>query len=446
MSTQPFPRHREEDNILPLILNHTVTRCDGSSYVVEEDCWNDFAGGYKLGNGTRRETNDVVVPNYRERSAAGEVFMNPFRSEITKYSCASISSHEHHWVPTCSGTSTKSVAGNTSYGGWGGFLTAQPGWVDQTRNLRELAGTEAWANVTSPEVLGGEFLRDAGRTLSLVTNPLRELRNVLSSIRSSKGYRKKGLTLGQYISSEWLKYRYGITPLVHDCVGAFEAVYKPIFTDRVTARGYENYPLYEATDTVTKNSIGGIFTCVTERYASQAQSVRAGVLYQHVAGMPEKFGIHFNQLVPTLWEILPGSFVSDWFVNVGDYLAAVTPRAGITVLSSWTTTKVVHTQRSVMSSTPNSVSNVSQTGGPGIYGNTERIVTIRTPGAPRSLAIRSNDWTLSKSKTWFHAADAFALIGGLLASKPGRRIATPPPSRVRARPRSWASNYDVYWR
>jgi hypothetical protein len=249
--------------------------------------------------------------------------------------------------------------------------------------------------------------------------------------------------LGQFIGDKWLQYRYGITPLVHDAVGAFEAVYKPVFTDRVTARGSETWPEYVATDTVTKTSTYGIWTCTTERYASQLQKVRAGILYQHVAGMPEKFGLHFNQVVPTLWEIFPWSFVADWFVNVGDYLSAVTPRASTNVLASWTTTKVIHKQASTMSSSPNAVWNVYNVSGPGMYGSTERIVTIRNPGASRALAFRQNDWTLSKPKTWLHAADAFALIGGLLKSKPGRSIVTPPPSRVRGRPREWTSNYDV---
>lgn len=417
MESNPITRTRTDDTTVPLMTSQTTTLCNGDVSTVSVNEWDSQAGGYKLGNGVYRQTTDVVVPNFRARSARGEVFMNPFASTRTTRFSASIGTHEHHWVPNCTGTNTKKIEGNNSFGCWGGFLGAQSGWVDHTQELRELAGTQAWSNVAEPNVLGGEFLRDRERTFRMLKNPLSDLRHALGGIRKSRKFGRSGLILGHYVANEWLKYRYGLTPLIHDVVGAFENVCKPVFTDRVTARGSAAWPEYQYTDTVVQTGTYGIFQGTTVRKASQSQNVRAGVLYRHEASMSEKFGISFNSLVPTLWEILPYSFVADWFANVGQYLAAVTPKAYTTVLAEWTTTKVVHRQQSTMTSVPLTVANVSQTGGPAIMGTTERVVITRTPGAPRALQWRINDLDLSMSKTQLHVADAFALIGGMLVSR-----------------------------
>lgn len=446
------PRHRSRDTVIPLITAYTTTRCNGSSYDTQIDEWNDRSGAEKLGNGEIQETSDWVVPNFKARSAAGEIFNNPFRTSKTKHAAATSGSWDFYWIPTCTGTSTKAVGGNTTGGhsnppaSWGGHKEGLPSWYDQTGDLRILAGTSAWANVASPEVLGGEFLRDAHRTFEMLRHPLGTLREALTAVRTKKKFQHAGLSVGAYIGSEWLKYRYGLTPALNDIAGAFEAIVKPIFTDRKTARGYADYPLYEASDTLT-GSLGAEYGYTTQRYCSQHQQVRAGILYRHVSGMNEKFGLHLNSIVPTLWEILPWSFVGDWFFNVGDYLSAVVPKAGTQILSSWTTVKVTHKQRSMMTSSPLTGWNLQINGGPGLIASTERVELTRTPGANLGVVARSNDLTLSRTKNWLHTADAFALIAQLLYSLPGKPVGGyVPRSRVRARPRNWSSTYDVYQR
>jgi hypothetical protein len=43
-------------------------------------------------------------------------------------------------------------------------------------------------------------------------------------------------------------------------------------------------------------------------------------------------------------ELLPWSFVVNWFVNVADYVAAHTPNAGVRQRASWVTVKETYTQ------------------------------------------------------------------------------------------------------
>jgi hypothetical protein len=443
-----FQRTRTDGNHTALVTWKKLTQCNGAVTLTSFDEVTDGVGGEDLLNGITRETTDVVTPGYAARSKMGEVFNNPYSSVKVTRKSFPIGEWDHYWIPNCTNTptSTKALAGNYSYGCWGGLMPrGNENFTAHYATLATLAGTQARANVASPAVLGGEFMADADRTLKGVLHPLDNLAGALQDIRKSnkyaKAYGRSALTLGAFVAQEWLRYRYGIVPLVNDVKGAFEAVYKPVFTDRKTARGKADWPLQEVQDSVdiqttTRNA-------TTERYASFKESVRAGILYQHRVGLQEDFGAHFNSLVPTLWEILPWSFVGDWFYNVGDYLSAVIPKGGTVVLAEWTSSKVEHAKRSVMTSTPRTVTNLAINGGPAMYCSYEHVSKTRTPGVSIGLSNRLNDLTLSKSKTWYHAADAFALVGGLLYSKRGGKIVKRPPrDRVRAQPRDWVGTYD----
>jgi hypothetical protein len=48
-------------------------------------------------------------------------------------------------------------------------------------------------------------------------------------------------------------------------------------------------------------------------------------------------GFQLRDIPATLWELTPWSFVSDWVLNVGDWLQAVTPNPRVSILGHWTT-------------------------------------------------------------------------------------------------------------
>jgi hypothetical protein len=65
-------------------------------------------------------------------------------------------------------------------------------------------------------------------------------------------------------------------------------------------------------------------------------NVRAGVLTQlEQYNALNTWGL--LQPVESWWELVPFSFVIDWFINVGDTLASWTPHYGLKALASWYT-------------------------------------------------------------------------------------------------------------
>jgi hypothetical protein len=86
----------------------------------------------------------------------------------------------------------------------------------------------------------------------------------------------------------------------------------------------------------------------------KSSRIAVGVLYDVTnQTAPEALmgilGTRPRDVPATLWEIVPYSFVVDWFVNVGDWLQAITPVPGITVRGHWATT-VTETEETLSAS------------------------------------------------------------------------------------------------
>jgi hypothetical protein len=432
-------RIRKTDGRYSTTLYRTDTLCNGSQTVVEQE-----SSSFGVYSGSTTKVVDVVTKDFKRRSAAGEIFNNPFDLVKEKYTLLGTSDWEHHYTGTCSGTTLKSRSGNHYSGDVLPWLEPTPSNIGSV--LHTIAGTQAWGNVVSPEVLGGENMHDLEQTWRLLRHPLEGFHQLIHKIRGTRSFLRQTKSLGEFMSDTWLKYRYGATPLMHDLMNGFHAAVVPVYSDRHTARGSASAPnQYEtATEAIHNSTHPG--TCT--RSVSANRWCRAGILYQHHFTVGDRWGSSAHNILPTLWEILPYSFVVDWFVNVGDFLAACTPKANVVVLSSWTTHvgEYLYTREHRITHS-DYTSPWSGSGEWGFTDQRERKHIARTPGAERGVTFRTNDWTFSKSKNWVHFADGMALAGQYLMRRPRSK----PPQRTRSGRywksyRPWRGSYDTYER
>jgi len=124
----------------------------------------------------------------------------------------------------------------------------------------------------------------------------------------SKVFRKLG--------DEWMQYRYAIMPLVYS--------YRDI--QKTVNRGIDNTA--RCSRTIMPKNTGVNLPASTTDYVWKAYTgniVIRGHIFSHydwdVAARVA--GLGMNPLV-TAWELIPYSFVVDWFVNVGDYITRTT--------------------------------------------------------------------------------------------------------------------------
>lgn len=139
-------------------------------------------------------------------------------------------------------------------------------------------------------------------------------RAIGSVIRSARKVRKLILTNPSLLlSSGWLAYTYGWKPLLRDIYAAAD-FHRKLIEDGFSARGRNR--AVETQSTTTKD---GWITTQTSK--ENSDRVEAKVWY----GLSDSDTYNLSRMtsldpLSIAWELMPLSFVVDWFVNVGGYL------------------------------------------------------------------------------------------------------------------------------
>lgn len=137
----------------------------------------------------------------------------------------------------------------------------------------------------------------------------------------------------------WLEYRYGWAPMVYDIVDQLKAVSAPEFRTSLTrdtlrtARG-EAKRTYK--NVIPRTAVAGGLTYTGETRSEVTYTTRAYVHYRNtVAGsfMERLNDFGLFDIPEATWELVPFSFIVDWFVPVGDWLKALTPKIGVEIVA-----------------------------------------------------------------------------------------------------------------
>jgi hypothetical protein len=178
---------------------------------------------------------------------------------------------------------------------------------------------------------------EKAKTSDLILSTANRMYRAMSSFRRGnfKGVAENlGLT-PKTVHKTWLEYKYGWTPLLYEVVGAAE-----LMAQRVVPRA----PRFSVSSRISDpkewtqvipglNRMGFDTNLETMRYyAKQEKFCRVKLWCEisnpHLSSL-QQMGVTNPALVA--WELVPYSFVFDWFISVGNYLQAITALHGITV-------------------------------------------------------------------------------------------------------------------
>jgi hypothetical protein len=213
---------------------------------------------------------------------------------------------------------------------------------------RDLALTKCWANVRLDEAQVLIMIGESRKTILSMISMFRRLIKIIKSIKRLDVRALKHELSAKELANRYMELRYAIRPLMYDFNGMVRALKHEAAEakSRLTFRGHE-YLVEEDSDVRNFNNgytyQDGDRSYDCERTSKVSCDVRAGVLTQleTVSHLPI-WGL--ANPIEAAWELIPFSFIIDWFVNVGNTIAAWTPNYGLTTLASWTVVREIKEQ------------------------------------------------------------------------------------------------------
>lgn len=283
------------------------------------------------------------------------------------------------------------------------------GWTSNDDLL--LAGKLREAVVGS-DFNAGVFLAEGRTACEMIANSARRIARSLlylkkgrfpQAIRSltdhwPRAQSKELLALSRRktLANNWLELQYGWMPLLQDAKSGAEFL-----------AHHFSVPL-QMTLRVSRRSRGGSFITTSPTNANYADSVcfrRTSIK----AVLKERDVIQLSGLVDPLsvaWELVPYSFVIDWFIPIGNYLAARGLAQGLT--GTFTTSTLWRVRGRGLARTNPAWQVMSVSPPPSVdYGSFRRSISTSLPIPVPSVK------PLSKVLSWTHAANAVALLQGI---------------------------------
>lgn len=185
---------------------------------------------------------------------------------------------------------------------------------------------------------GGVALGEIGQTLKMLRSPAQALRrgfdDYFTSLKKVKRIRKP-VERRRALSETWLEYSFGWTPLINDIKEGYEVLKaKSDYNARNRIFGADK----------TESSTSGFLTTISaginqfDLFGSRVSSVDVKYYGSCASWVADKFsarslGLDLSNFLPTAWELIPWSFVVDYFTNVGEVISAVSlQKAGVSWL------------------------------------------------------------------------------------------------------------------
>lgn len=180
---------------------------------------------------------------------------------------------------------------------------------------------------------GMVFLGELKETLKMLKRPASALRDGFSTYlkRAQRAQRRYGRRIAAKVAAGlWLEYALGWQPLlgsIEQAVNAYSAYQAAVETFR--AFGKAKLPL--GGDTVSggsflaPNYFHALQTVITTyrgavTYKGVSKNAIAGIREDSAQRVAQLSGFRLAEFIPTAWELIPHSFVFDYFSNIGDIL------------------------------------------------------------------------------------------------------------------------------
>lgn len=249
-----------------------------------------------------------------------------------------VSSITHHGFSSCTLVQKLTPTdpfypGTITYQTDGGFASpsaaGDPNAVDVSQaEIKAKSGAIQRVKELQTSFQGGVFLGELAETIHMIKNPAKALRSGIDAFyqvakkRTKNGY---AATSERILAETWLEFQYGWKPLAADLEDASKTVARASRYFGVN-RHFGSQSTYQSSATTF-----GSYTPPTTgiQYRWERRTISTGTI--SYAGevrvapgqtdpMRNAWGVSTRDFLPTVWELIPYSFLADYFSNIGEII------------------------------------------------------------------------------------------------------------------------------
>ena len=189
-----------------------------------------------------------------------------------------------------------------------------------------------WANNVLEMRRADRVIADGATALLKFSRAVRKLDATGAARALGLGKHSVALSSRNTFSQNWLRYHFGVEPMMKDIHAAVETFCADFGPKKTIGRASTKQPLAAwQTDTPSSTSYTwSTYNVKTScRISADVRITNANLNLMKQLGVINPASI--------VWEAIPFSFVVDWFANVGQVLASVTDLYGVTLTNPQTT-------------------------------------------------------------------------------------------------------------
>ena len=224
----------------------------------------------------------------------------------------------------------ENIFGDVAAGGVLPVLTGDYGSLSEAINTAYIRFQKKVAGMNR-QIEGGVVIGELRETLHMLRAPAKALLEKLGEYvgtvnKRSRAARNKPKSMKKVIADTWLEYAFGWAPFFNDISDAcklykeigrketFQKISVGANVKRHVAWGGPNTGIYQDYLRSTETA-----RWYEEAHVRIKGEVRLRAITNTQAVL-QNAGLTFDQFVPTVWELLPWSFLVDYFSNIGDIL------------------------------------------------------------------------------------------------------------------------------
>lgn len=219
--------------------------------------------------------------------------------------------------------------------------TAQDGieYGSAVSQCRSLAYDKLLSMMSSSASMG-ENLGQLPSSYRLISESLTSFRRITSAFRRglfpfqwTQILRQPTRSIPRELATKRLEWAFAVKPSVDDVMSVVEILDNPLKSPRL--RGRASNPFTDDSRRTSSPFSKSVIVqgLVRSEYGASVSISNPMLYLANRTGLVNPFVVG--------WQLLPGSFLVDWLVNVEQYLSTATDFLGLSVESSWTSTHIV---------------------------------------------------------------------------------------------------------